>query len=271
MHGTVVRGIDFKNADKALVDINTWIANATEQRIPRLLGPGSFSRDTAFCITSMTFFKAPWQLFKARETQAQPFLVDGLDPTPVPTMISNHSFGSEVHETFTALTLPIGHSFQLLLLVPKNPTGLRTLIETVDVELLQQCTQLKRTEIKLHLPRFKIAPSTLQLREFLRARGVQSAFDNTGKADFSALSAGRVFLDQVHDAAQFEIDENGVSGAGASVIVAMALGGDGDPLPPKTVFRVNRPFLFALQHQDTSACIFLGCVSDPRAPEPKEH
>jgi serpin B len=245
------------------LDRNTWIANATENRIPRLLHANSISDRTGLAITSITFFNAPWLIFKPENTRQEEFLVRGENATRVPMMITKSSIFSAVHEKFTVLGVPFGlDHFQLTLIVPKDPKGLRAIEAELGAEVLTAAVKAKSTRIELHLPRFKITPATLALRELLISMGLKTAFDGNGKADFGRLSKTPLYVDQIYDSAQFEVDEHGLSGAAASAVAITALG-DPSSLPTDSVFRVDRPFLFALQHRETSACIFLGRVVDP--------
>lgn len=56
------------------------------------------------------------------------------------------------------------------------------------------------------------------------------------------------------------VNEEGTEAAAATA-VAFTFGGM--PEKPKFVM-VNRPFLFAIQHRPSEACLFLGRVVDPR-------
>lgn len=267
MHGTLVRAVDFKNSGKTIADVNQWVAEMTKNRIARLLPPNAFNKDTRLALSSATFLKAPWSYqfqFKRANSRFEPFRVNGNTPERVPTMIQRASFGSAVHKDFTALTLPAAGDFQLLLLVPNEATKIAGLQERVTPELLQDCALMKKSRIELHLPKFRIDSTTLAVRPLLQAMGMRLAFEDE-KADFTALaSSPPLKLSEIFDAAEFQIDENGVSGAGATVVAAAVFAGDESALPAESTFRIDRPFLFALQHASTGYCVFLGKVMDPR-------
>jgi serine protease inhibitor len=266
MHGTTIRALDFQNSGKAIADVNEWVAKMTHGRVAHLLDGAAFTEDTRLALSSVTFFKAPWAYraqFKRENTRSEPFHVKGGAAQPVPTMAQRTKIGSAVHETFTALTLPTAGGFHLLLLVPAQTSNIEALEARVTPELLQNCARLEQTRIELHLPRFRIGSATLALRPILQTMGMRLAFDRA-QADFSALSSTPLYLSDVFDAAEFRIDEDGLSGAGATVATATALGGDVSTLPAESTFRVDRPFLFALQHAASGYCVFLGKVIDPR-------
>lgn len=267
MHGTLIRALDFQNSGKAIADVNQWVSQVTENRIPRLLDAAAFNQDTRLALSTATFFKAPWAYrtqFKRENTRFELFQVNGKDSQRVPTMSKRNLFGSAVHEDFTALTLPSAGGFQLLLLVPKEGKSIANLEEGITAELLQKCASLKKSQIELHLPKFQIAAKTLALGPLLQSMGMRLAFEDE-KADFSALSTGpSLKIADIFDAAEFRIDEHGLSGAGATVVAPAIFAGDPESLPVDSTFRVDRPFIFALQHAGTGYCVFLGKVVDPR-------
>jgi len=60
-----------------------------------------------------------------------------------------------------------------------------------------------------------------------------------------------------------ELDEKGTEAAAATA-VAMAYAGAAAPTQKPIELKADRPFLFAIQHAASGACLFLGRVSDPR-------
>jgi serpin B len=59
------------------------------------------------------------------------------------------------------------------------------------------------------------------------------------------------------------LDEKGTEAAEATA-VAMALGAAMIERPKPVRVSVDHPFLFAIQHRASGACLFLGRVMDPR-------
>ena len=60
----------------------------------------------------------------------------------------------------------------------------------------------------------------------------------------------------------FALDEESTEAAAATAVVVHAKNGhEGVPMTVK----VDRPFLFAIQHRASGACLFLGRVTDPQA------
>jgi serpin B len=60
------------------------------------------------------------------------------------------------------------------------------------------------------------------------------------------------------------LDENGTEAAAATAVIMMVGSAMRPDPPPPIEVRVDRPFLFAIQHVPSGACLFLGRLTDPR-------
>jgi serpin B len=94
-----------------------------------------------------------------------------------------------------------------------------------------------------------------------------SAFDEPpGTADFSRMSApnqNRLVIGDVLHKTFLDLDEKGTEAAAATAVVMLkATSIPGKPQEP-VVVRVNRPFLFAIQHVQSGTCLFLGRLQKP--------
>ena len=124
-------------------------------------------------------------------------------------------------------------------------------------------------EIILHLPKFKMEPPVMQLGETLQVLGMKSPFDKPpGSADFDRMAPRKpndyLYISDVFHKTFLDIDENGTEAAAATAVAMMrATGIELRPKQPVEV-KVDRPFLFAIQHRSTGACLFLGRMVDPR-------
>jgi serpin B len=120
----------------------------------------------------------------------------------------------------------------------------------------------------LHLPKFKLEPPTMSLTKELQGLGMKTAFDQPiGSANFDRLAPRRgndyLFISEVFHKTFIAVDEKGTEAAAATA-VAMDLGtAIEEPSKPVEV-KVDRPFVFAIQHGPSGACLFLGRVTDPR-------
>jgi serpin B len=95
--------------------------------------------------------------------------------------------------------------------------------------------------------------------------GIQSAFDKPrGSANFDRIAPRRLedylSLSEVFHKTFLYLDEKGTEASAASGPHFASMG----PGPEALEVRVDHPFLFAIQHRASGACLFLGRVVDPR-------
>ena len=121
----------------------------------------------------------------------------------------------------------------------------------------------------MRLPKFKLEPSLFRLGKVLQKLGLHSAFDQPhGSANFDRMAPRKpddyLFLSDVFHKTFLALDEKGTEAAAATaVLMAPGAAAVGQPRKPLEV-RVDHPFLFAIQHRPSGACLFLGRMTDPR-------
>jgi len=132
---------------------------------------------------------------------------------------------------------------------------------------LAQCAKLEERDVDLYLPKFKFEPPTMALGEKLQALGMKTAFDQPkGSANFDRIAPRKpndyLYLSQVFHKTFIAVDEKGTEAAAATAVVMMATSAMIKRSPPIEV-KVDRPFVYAIQHVPSGACLFLGRVTDP--------
>jgi serpin B len=162
-----------------------------------------------------------------------------------------------------------GSELQLLVLVPDEATGLKNAESKLNAELLAQCAKLKPQDVDLELPKFKIEPPTIPLKENLEMLGMKTAFDDPqGSANFDRMSPRRpnkyLAISNVFHKTFIAVDEKGTEAAAATAVVMMELTARFEKPKEPLHVKVDRPFLFAIQHVPSGACLFIGRVTDPR-------
>lgn len=243
--------------------INNWVDQETHHRIQNLLPDGALDAATRLVLANAVYMKAPWEKpFEASATKSQPFHVAGGATVAVPTMSIQKSFGYMKFKDFTAVAIPYqGDQLQFLILLPDAANGLAELES--EVIQLSKCAEMPAREVKLYLPKFKIEPPTLPLRDALEALGVKTAFDPY-KANFDRISDyDTLFISAVFHKTFLSLDEKGTEAVAATGVVGAFFGAPKPPPKPIEV-RVDHPFMFTIQHRASGACLFLGHMVDPR-------
>lgn len=264
--------VDFRgDPESARNQINQWVAECTENRIPRLLAAGQPAGITQAVLVNTLYLKAAWAApFLAVQTKPLPFHLSLTREDLVPTMFCEKTLHFAQRSGYSIVTLPYQTGrLQFVLFVPDAIDGLAGVENDLTPELLIACTNLDRRDLLLYLPKFKLEPGTQPLAGALQAIGLHSALDQpAGTADFTNLarrtSADRISLGEIFHQTWLSLDERGTEAAAATQL-RLSTFGVALPPPQPVVLRADRPFLFAIQHIHTGVCLFLGRVTDPRA------
>lgn len=265
-YGAGAMALPFAEAVAARKAINDWVANKTAQRIPTLMPEGSITPNTKVVVTNAIHFKSKWsQPFDPAATVPKPFHLEGGATKPVPTMVAEREVRQGKVDNVTVFELPFA-SDEFSLLIGMPPAGHTLNAFETDLEGLDMAAwsgQLKASNCRLELPRFKIAPLSRALRPTLEALGVKTLF--SASADLSPMlgtAAQGVHLDNVYQSATIIIDEEGGEAAAATGAAAQL---KSFSMPPPAC-AVDRPFIFAVVHKATGAPLFVGKIADPTLP-----
>jgi serpin B len=251
---------DFTRGPAAATKLmNDAVLGDTRSRIPDLIPEGALNIDTRVVLVNAVYLKAPWaEPFDSRGTAPVPFHIGFSAVADVPMMWKRDNFGYMKYNGFAAISIPYsGNELQFLILLPDATNG----VQVLESRLTQigACADLPVREIIVGLPKFKITLPTLSLEPILRGLGMKTAFDEP-TADFSRMSGDKIFLTAAFHKTFLNLDEKGTEASAATVVR-----GSGTGIEPKVmVVTVDRPFIFAIQHRASGACLFLGHVVDPR-------
>ena len=271
-YGAPFETLDFKqNPERERAHINKWVAEQTRDKIRDLIPQGAIKELTRLVLANAIYLKAPWgSEFDGRWTEPKPFHVHGGASVDVPTMKNRKSYGYAKRDGFAVVALPYsGGELQFVILLPDEVNGLAKLESKLNADLLTQCAKLEVQDVDLELPKFKFEPPTIPLGETLQALGMKTAFDvPQGSANFDRMSPCKpdkyLAISNVFHKTFIAVDEKGTEAAAATAVVMMELTARFEK--PKEPFhvKVDRPFLYAIQHVPSGACLFIGRVTDPR-------
>jgi len=268
-YGAPFQPEDFvKNTAGATREINDWVALKTRERIKDLIPAGSLDDQTRLVLVNAIYLKAPWQeVFPEHATKPAPFYAAGGAAQDVSTMVRQGRLGYAQHAGFAAVTVPYTDGdLQFLILLPDEKDGLAAMVARLTPEQLADCGRARAQEVILHLPKFKLQPPLFKLGKVLQALGMKSAFDvPRGSADFDRMAPRKpndyLYISEVFHKTFLDLDEKGTEAAAATA-VAMARATAVMMRPPQPIeVRVDHPFLFAIQHRPSGACLFLGRIT----------
>lgn len=229
--------------------INGWVASATRDRIPELLGEGAIGERTRLVLVNAVYLKAAWATaFSESATAGAPFhRADGATVS-VPTMRATGLDARYVlGDGYTAVELPyVGGELAMLIVVPDD----------AGASFPQLGTGLTAGPVNLALPRWE-SRAALDLASVMTELGLALP-----GGDLSGIAPDLEIGTAVH-AADITVDEQGTEAAAATAIVIRTTSAVVGPPPVDIV--VDRPFLFAVRHVSTGAPLFVGRVMDPSA------
>ena len=272
-YGAAFEPLDFiADAEGATQHINKWVADQTRDRIRDLIPKGALDKTTRLVLANALYLKAPWASeFSEKATKPEPFHIRGGAPIDVPMMRkTDKHFGYAKRDGYTVVSLPyVGNDLQLLVFLPAEVNGLRTVESKLTGEMLAGCAKIDMRDVDLHLPKFKLAPPTMALAENFEALGMKTAFDKPqGSANFDKMAPRTpkdyLYISQIFHKTFIAVDEKGTEAAAATAVAMMAASARMSPPPPPIEVKVDRPFVYAIQHVPSGVCLFLGRVTDPR-------
>ncbi|MBX7209057.1 MAG: serpin family protein [Verrucomicrobiaceae bacterium] len=265
-YGAVPQSLNFAPPSAATRAIDDWVAEQTDRLIPSVIPDGALKRDTKLVIANALYFDLPWdELFTKELTKTEPFFTAPGRSKNVPLMFKQHRQRYAHKDGFQIATLPYaGEQVQFVVVLPDDANDLAKVEAALTTDLMAECTSMSRAELRLTLPRLKMEPPSMPMKESLEKLGMKSAFsdgaDLTGIWHSEAL--GNPMIDEIFHRTFVELDENGTKAAASTAVILRPKNGVPREVPHMAV-RCDHPFVFAIQHVPTGACLFVGRVADP--------
>lgn len=253
------RAVNFRRDPEASrKTINAWVEERTNKLIKDLLARNDITELTVLVLTNAIYFKGNWLTqFKKEQTKEAPFFVTPATSIPVPMMLQEGTFGHGEADSTQLLELPYaGDDLSMLVLLPKGDVReAEQLLTRRGIADLR--SRLVPETVKVFLPKFKFK-ERYSLSQPLQDLGMVDAFDEM-RADFSGMTGQKeLYVSRVIHQANVDVNEEGTEAAAATAVVMST-----KSMPRTTVFRADRPFLFAIMHKPTGSILFLGRVMKP--------
>lgn len=263
MYGVTVSPQDFvKAAEKARLNINTWVEDNTNKKIVDLIGEGVLDDVTKLVLVNAIYFKGDWKIqFNKEHTREASFFV-GESKNKVQMMSSKAKYRYAEDNSVQVIELPYkGEELSMVVVLPKVKDSLAAIESSMTYKVMQVWEKaMLSKEVNLFLPKFKIEWGTKTLDPALKELGMVEAF--SPKADFSGMTGNKdLFIKTVLHKAFIEVNEEGSEAAAATAVVMARASIDG---PRPIYFRADHPFLFFIKEKSTGTILFMGRVVDPK-------
>ena len=236
-------------------DINKWVSKSTKGMIKKII---ENPIDPLFIAALMNAaaFQAVWhRLYWDENVFEEKFNNADGTISIVNMMKSKEDFYVE-DDFFKGFIKPYnscGYSFMALL--PKKK-GKKAFVEALhNIDFVKLFKERGRCIVHTKMPEFK-CDYEVNLEDFCKDSGISTIFSE--KADFSPFCKENILISEILHKAHIEVDRIGTRAA------ALTYCGKKGALPvdyskPKFV-RLNRPFVYAIIHEETEIPVFAGTV-----------
>lgn len=238
--------------------INNWVKQSTNGKIDKIIE--RIDSSTVFLLLNAIYFKGNWaEPFAKQATVRRPFTLPNGTQKQHPMMHQPKLGYFPYYENamFQAISLPYGEGrLSMYLFLPHQKISLKTFYSQLNAENWQEWMNqfIPAVEgINLSLPRFKVKYA-IELKDTLKALGMEIAFGK--EANFSAMTASSLWLDQVKHKTFVEVNEEGTEAAAVTQVGGVRSG----PIE----MTVNRPFFFAIRDNQTGTLLFMGSIVEPQ-------
>ncbi|WP_026518628.1 serpin family protein [Butyrivibrio sp. MC2021] len=236
-------------------DVNSWVKEKTKGMIDQIVDDSMESM--LMTLINAVAFEADWENeYDEDDIKEDEFNnADGIKST-VNMMFSKEHLYIE-NEFFTGFLKPYkGGEYSFMALLPKNARNeriFRRSIERIDFKGLYDSAEYN--PVYVNMPEYKGEFRT-ELAELLMNMGITNIF--SPEADFSPLSSEWLKADSIIHKARIEVNRKGTKAAAATAMFLVA--GCAPMGNPKSV-RLDRPFVYAIMHNETGLPVFTGVTN----------
>ncbi len=254
-----VSSLDFSQPS-AIDMINGWVADKTHDKITEIIN--EIPVDVVMYLINAIYFKGIWLYeFDEEDTYNEPFYLNDENTVTVPFMQQEAAFQYISNEQFAMIEMPYSQgNFNMMVMLPHANHTTDEICTILTPENWNSWLNMMTEEnILVQLPKFKFEYDNL-LNDELELMGMGIAL--TPQADFSNINGiGGIWISRVIHKSFVEVNEEGTEAAAVTAVemIETAI----NPDPDYVLFRVDRPFLFAIREKSTGAIIFIGCVQNP--------
>lgn len=243
----------YPQLDKAVVDINTWVAGHTRGLIQDLLSAAVLRNAHAVLINTLAF-KGIWKReFDKKHTQKTNFHIPGQKPKLVAMMFQRGiKVASLGGDKYTAVRLPYtaasaSQSTSLIAYLPNNDVSIGQFISCMGTTAAVSPSKFAETKFDVFgFPKFSL-DTKCHILDKLSLLGFPLA------GSYPELGGPNSVVSDVIHQAVIKIDEQGTEAAAATAVVMTR----SRPVQSRTLI-FDRPFYFALVHDESNLALFAG-------------
>uniref|UniRef100_A0A914PGB1 Serpin domain-containing protein n=1 Tax=Panagrolaimus davidi TaxID=227884 RepID=A0A914PGB1_9BILA len=222
-----IQSINFSKSVEAVKEINTFVADSTNNAIKGIFTSDDISSETSLILINaihfIGFWEEPFEDRKRKTFNSNP-------PRKIPMMSKSikpeeEEWNFQRGEDWKCLGIPYkNRKAWLYIVLPTETDGLSSLIKKIDYSFIEKCTE-----------------SEVDLEKNLKAFGIEEIFSDT--ANLSGMLEGPHKIEKAIHKAVIKIDEKGTE---ASAATGIQMNARSVPQP----FFATHPFLFFITSVD---------------------
>ena len=242
----------FSSAD-IVKDVNKWVKKHTRGMIDKIADDSM--QNMLACLVNATAFEGRWTKHYTRDDiEYKEFRnSDGSIKETAMLEISEREYIE--NSAFIGFVKPYknnGFSFMALLPKKESAADMRFALQSLDFSSAFNARTSERVFVAL--PEFKYSFGK-DLTSLFRELGIEELF--TDHADFTPLSSSWLKLESILHKARIEVDRSGTKAA--AVTAGFACAGAAPKI--HKVVELNRPFVYAIMHDEMGLPVFTGIVN----------
>ncbi len=236
--------------------VNDWVSKNTKGMIKQIVSEKN--AEMASCFMNAVAFKAGWES-KFDDEEIKENIFYNADGTRQKVkMLCGTEYGYIEDDRFTGFVKEYEAGYSFMALLPKKKSQ-EFLYESLNRSNFRKLFMAKTDEdIEVRMPEFKFSYE-VELSDFCRNRGIETVFSD--HADFTPMTEEWLKVESIAHKAVIKVDRSGTEAAAVTYAV-MVTGCPPDAFKRKRkIVRLNRPFLFAIMHNETILPVFVGIVN----------
>ena len=244
-------------ASKDIVsDVNRWVKEKTRGMIEKIADENM--RNMLACLMNAICFEAEWaEKYEEDDIIEEDEFTNGDGSKAEVTMLRSKEPYYIENDLFTGFIKPykgLGYSFMTLL--PKNESADALKASLSDTDFSKLFNSKQDFDVDATMPEFRYDFSD-DLTRYLESLGILKVFSSS--ADFSPMTNEWLKADGIIHKAHIELDRKGTKAAAVSTMFMVA--GCALDFDRIKYVRLDRPFIYAIMHNETGLPIFAGVVN----------
>ncbi len=236
-------------------EINEWVNEKTKGMIEKIVAEPMDPRFMAILMNAVAF-EAKWCTpYQKSNIKKEIFTnADGCKSTVYMLKSTENNYIED--DFFTGFVKPYeGKKYSFMALLPKNESMEffdKSLQYTNFITLLRS---VERCDVNVSMPEFKYSCEN-GLIDFCKELGMKTVFSHD--VDFSPFSVLPIEISEMIQKAFIEVNRKGTKAAAATFVI-MSVGASPVQREIKVV-KLDRPFIYAIIHNETGIPVFVGTV-----------